>query len=232
MKRIVQYLLLVVVAITIAASCSDSENTYHYLNVTSVSTSSSYALLYADQRSDILRITASDDWTASAQVQWMSFAESGASTLEHKVTNVYAADTLYSARVSVQPNLTDSTRAGYIRVSTYKYNVGLPVYQVGYLNITSITPTFSDPTSHNGVAFALTTQAADTQETLSFYIYQAATLSADADWVTIDNSRYQAGQNTATLTLQPNTTGQSRTATLTLRSDCGALTTVSLTQNG
>ncbi len=232
MRRLT-YLVFVMIGVALmTTSCSDSENTYHALRVISASTSSDYAQLYADQQTDILKVYSTDQWSATTNADWVWFSSSGTNSITHGATYITNRDSIYNTTINVQANTTGSTRVGVVRFSTNKHNVVLPVYQVGYLNITSITPVFSDPTNHNGVSFTLTAKANETSATVSFYIYQSATITASADWVSIPNERFLSGTNTAELVLEPNTTGQSRTATISIVSDGGPTTNITLTQQG
>lgn len=232
MKQITYFLLILLGAVMVFSSCSDSENTYHTLGITSASTSSDYALLYADQPTDVIKINSTDNWTASTIATWISFPPAGTNSISQGPTYKNSSDSTYSATINIQPNTTGSTRLGVVRVETNKHHVGLPVYQVGYLNITSITPAFSDPANRNGASFALTALQEEASVSVSFYIYQPATITTSAEWVTVETEHYSAGNNTAQFILEPNTTGQSRTATLTITSSCGAHTNITLTQQG
>lgn len=232
MKQLHFLSLILLGAVVAFSSCSDSESTYHTLGITSASTSSDYALIYADQPTDVLKINSTDNWTASTTASWISFPPAGTNSISQGPTYKNSSDSTYSATINIQPNTTGNTRLGVVRVETNKHHVGLPVYQVGYLNITSITPTFSDPTNHNGASFTLTALREETSVSVSFDIYQPATITTSADWVTVETDHYSAGNNTAQFTLEPNTTGQSRTATLTITSSCGARTSITLTQQG
>lgn len=214
------------------SACSDSENTFHTLAITAASTSSDYALVYADQQTDVLKVRSTDNWTASTAATWISFPPAGTNSISQGPTYNASSDSTYSATINIQPNTTGETRLGAVRVETNKHHVAMPVYQVAYINITSITPVFSDPTNRTGASFALTALAAETSVSISFHLYQSATLTASADWVTVETAQYSHGDNTAQLTLEPNTTGQSRTATITLTSSCGVRTDITLTQQG
>lgn len=224
--------LILLAAVWTLCACSDSENTYHSLSITSASTSSDYALLYADQQTDVLNVRSTDNWTASTTNTWISFPPAGTNSISQGPTYNISSDSTYSTTINIQPNTTGDTRLGVVRVETNKHHVGLPVYQVGYLNITSITPVFSDPTNHTGASFTLTAMAGETYVSFSFHLYQSATITSSASWVTPEADNYSHGDNTAQLTLEPNTTGQSRTATITLTSICGARTDITLTQQG
>lgn len=232
MKKLSFIALILMGAVSLLSSCSDNEDSYHALSITSESTASDYALIYADQQSDELKVLSTDSWTATSYAAWTAFGANGQYVLTQSATYKFGNDSTYSTRIIFTPNTTDSTRIGVIRVVSNKHTVGLPIYQTSYLNITSITPVFTDPSTHNGAQFSLTTLPEDTSTSISFRIFQPATLSSSQSWVTIPVTQFLQGKNTAEITLEPNTTGQSRTAIISITSECGVKTDITLTQKG
>ena len=192
---------------------------------------------YADETSDSLQFLTYDSWLASTdETEWMSIVSNGSGNVDYD----YYTRLLVTVGVTMQPNLSNTTRRGYVRVKSYKYERYASFIQYGFLNVTrpEWTPkTFMSEYSSvpRTVEFCLTDSAAWLVDSLSFTTQKAWTLTlknqADSEWITAEQTSGAAGHNSVTLNMTENTTAEERKATFVLTSS-GVSTEITVCQLG
>ncbi|GAY29995.1 kinase suppressor of Ras 2-like [Prevotella sp. MGM2] len=138
--------------------------------------------------------------------------------------------------ITNEVNTSGARRVGYIQVKTFT-DLGMRVVQNGWLNISSPEPMYSttpednmDNLPANKVYFLLNAQA-KTDTAIVFTVYQDnATLSSSETWAVPETTTFSAGRHNVRISLEPNPTTSSRTATLTLTS-AGVNTPISIIQS-
>ena len=213
-------------ALAMLSGCDTEGDTYHITAF--YPTQSSGMIMYADQTVDSIWVQSADAWTAKVTASWLVITP----TSSGEIPEGYIMQTKLT--LTAAQNTTGTTRSSQINVDGYD-KIGMPVYQFGWLNITSPSGTVTN-TSADGIAtgakFEQSVSAKTTALTVAFRNYQdGATISGGADWVSLPDSTYAAGSHTLTLAAEENTSTEARTATFTLTS--GSISTpFSFTQAG
>lgn len=222
----IRTLLIAAAAALALTSCSEATNEYHSTQFYPVTTDGIVA--YADQTTDSTRVISYDSWTLNNTADWFDVSIQGGS--KNNISVTIPAGYVASTRLDLtfQPNTTGKVRQSQLAaISAYDKigTVSTPVTQHPYLNISypapyketssATTPTFSLNLSSSKSAYPLTTYT-------TFTVYSSdATLTSSADWITPEKtSGFTASvKQKINITVQANTTGQARTATLTLTSN-------------
>lgn len=225
---------------TLASCNSESTNENHTLSF-----NRGNIVAYADQQVDSFRVYYNDAWTLNqpSDNSWVNIAYNG-QTPPITITPSNANFINVSDRVNVamQPNNTGKDRISTINIESSYGKLGtltLNVYQRSYLNVADLTQNngkfVMNNVSADGYVVGLTNQV---KPTLCFTVYSAdATLTSSADWLKVPEKTTLPGVPTyvpnelqkVELTVEKNTTAESRTATLTLTSN-GVSSTIEVTQ--
>lgn len=219
-------IILAVATATLAlTSCSEATNEYHSTQFYPVTTDGIVA--YADQTVDSTRVISYDSWTLTNTTDWfdVSLQDGQKNNLSVTIPAGYVGSMRLDLRF--QTNTTGKTRQSQLAVVSAYDKIGTVstiVTQQPYLNIsypspykatsTDAMPTFSLNLTSSKSSYPLTSY-------VTFTVYTAdATLTSSADWITPEKtSGFTANvKEKINLTIQANTTGQTRTATLTLTS--------------
>ena len=187
-------------------------------------------ITYADQTMDTIRLYSLDTWTASTSQSWCSVSPD-----KYQIRNdSLVLNTLMT--ITNEVNTSGARRVGYIQVKTFT-DLGMRVVQNAWLNISRPEPMYSttpednmDNLPANKVYFLLNAQA-KTDTAIVFTVYQDnATLSSSETWAVPETTTFSAGRHNVRISLEPNPTTSSRTATLTLTS-AGVNTPISIIQS-
>lgn len=217
-------------------SCSEATNEYHSTQFYPVTTDGIVA--YADQTVDSTRVISYDSWTLTNETDWfdVSLQDGQKNNLSVTIPSGYVGSMRLDLRF--QPNTTGKVRQSLLTVKSSYDKIGsvsTPVSQQPYLNISYPAP-YLETSSATMPTFSLNLTSAKSSYPLTSYVtftvYTSdATLSTSADWITIEKtSGFTASvKEKVNLTVQANTTGASRTATLTLTSN-GISSTINVTQ--
>lgn len=220
-------LLLPIISMLAIFTACDSENEFHQtsFNKTSIT-------MYADQVKDSVILFYADDWTARLNdASWLSLLnvvknDNGEILSEDKVSTLSGimergamlmATPIY---VTAEPNTSGKIRFTNLLISSHEAGA-ITITQLPLLNIAYPNYQFREGTeaSSENVFYEGTYTDEATEGIVVFTVYRnGATLTSDQDWVTPEADTFEAGYHEVKLTLQPNTTGEKRTATLTLTS--------------
>ncbi|MBR1712024.1 MAG: BACON domain-containing protein [Alloprevotella sp.] len=211
-------------AFSIFSGCSNDPDEYHYtVFFPNDMESRTY---FADQTRDTLHVLSYDSWTSTALGGWFSVSPESQAVLAGQ-------GTITPMFLTATPNTTETVRTGYIQVAGYGQIAKL-VRQTYWLNIAAPTGRIEANAGTGDIRCTFTTKltAKETNLPLVFTNYtDGAKLAADATWISIPDTAFDAGRHTFTLTVTPNQSTEPRTATLTLTS-AGVSTPISVTQEG
>ena len=178
---------------------------------------------FADQESDTTVVVSTDDW--SARVQNMA-GNDGWLNISPEKASVVAGGMLYQTmKLNFSTNTTGKSRRAQVcvDVQTDKIDgIAMVVTQYGWLNITVPEPIFT--TSEIATAepvFKAKLKAEAGVAFLSCQVYADATVTSDAEWLTIpdDVKAIKAGAHGLQLPVKANESGAERTANVTLTSN-------------
>lgn len=227
MNKILSVLAFAALAVSVA-SCGDStyeeHTTYFYPNL------NGGMKFYADQTSDTTNVISFDSWTASienlsgtASTNWLSVSPTTFST-DNK-------EYIAKMTVTLTPNTEGTNRIGFIRINSHDV-VSMPVTQYPFLHV--VLPALSQ-TSTGSYIYADVQTATGGKDSVIVKNYAPnARLLHDATtdaWISaIDTTFAETGVHKIYFTLQPNTTGASRTANIQFTSN-GVTTPIQIYQN-
>ena len=185
---------------------------------------------FADQATDTITFVSTDPWTARSTADWFSV-----SPTSFEIPSGY----LQIGKpivVTATPNTTGNIRQGVIEVSAYESTLTMKVTQYPWLNIQYPAPERKQDaegmSDAEAVRFSLTLLATSTGVPLNFVTYEpGATLTSDADWITIPDTLFAPGAHTYKPAIKENASMQPRKATLTLTSG-GFSNQILITQEG
>ena len=245
--------LLLAAAFTSCSSDGEYENHTFYFFRESSNRFISDIVAYADQTVDSARVCVTDTWTLdkSYDDSWLNVKYNGQTPpLTVNVTSGNYVNQ-YSSRIDLlmQPNATGKTRYTTLTVTSAYSKIGTtPLYIIQYphLNISSPTLTKGADGTVDSGKFVMSNISADgyvvgtkdTKPYITFTVYSSdATLTSSADWLQVPEKTTLPGIPAYTpnqlqkveLTVEKNTTGAARTATLTLTSN-GVSSTITVTQ--
>lgn len=179
---------------------------------------------YADQALDTTNyVISTDSWTAEVKGQggepapWMTV-----SPKEGEVKPGYVLQ--QRLQINLQKNDTEKTRRAYIAVtapSGYDGAITMALTQYYWLNIEAPMPVLTPNNAVDGkISFTANLLATDKAAITRFTVYSDATLTSDADWLTVpaDEAAPKAGKHSVNLVVTPNESAEARTAHLTLTS--------------
>ncbi len=249
-KTLLSVTLAALSTVAVFSSCGNSSDEYHQFNIYPLR--SEGFVEFADQSTDSTHIVSTDTWSLTSQADWLTTTTQGNKTAPFtiEVPQGYISSTpLY---FTMQSNLTGQSRTALVQATSTGKNMGtmsILIKQLPYLNITTPSPKqASDGTyswtlsgiSSDGKFHTTDNSGKDISTTpyITFIVYtDNATLTSSAEWLNIlavengSSNLYKAGEKSKVeLYLTENTTGQERSATLTLTS-AGVSTTITVTQN-
>lgn len=213
-------------------SCIDDEAGNHGTMIYNRN-NSSYTELFADQILDSLHVVSYDSWTASLNFgndkeEWFTVSD-----LKCNVPADYIVT--QSVIINAKPNTTGKTRvAAFVVRSSYpEYgDLSTLVYQYGWLNVSVPVPSYEKQPDDSYVPkFEAELAPTDNIALLACTVYGEATLTSDADWLTVQNEdkTLSVGAHGLKLVVAPNNTNEARAAHVTLTSN-GVSTVVTYTQ--
>ncbi|MBR1732370.1 MAG: hypothetical protein IJ729_01310 [Alloprevotella sp.] len=211
-------------AFFIFSGCSDAVDEYHH--TTFYPNDLESRTYFADQTHDTLHVLSYDSWTSAALGDWFTISPESQTVLAGQ-------GTITPMFLTATPNTTEAVRTGHIQVSGYGQIAKL-VRQTYWLNIASPTGRIEANAGTGDIRCTFTTKltAKETNLPLVFTNYtDGATLTADAAWISIPDTVFNAGRHTYAPAVSPNLSTEPRTATLTLTS-AGVSTPISVTQEG
>lgn len=228
-------LLAAAALLTTAAfvACDNAGNEYHGTYFVNLNHGNAM-VMYADQTIDSLRVVSFDSWTAELKHidggEWCK-----ASVTKCDVPIGYqVAQSVY---IEATPNTTGLSRTAgyYVRSSYSEFGiVSSGVFQYGWLNISVPEPSFTSQTLAEAKAeFKALIPANATTAPLAFYVYADATLTSDAEWLTIpeDVQTVKSGSHGLKLVTTANPAAEDRTAHVTLTSN-GVSNVITYVQKG
>ena len=226
-------------ALLLTLTACNSENEFHQ-----TSFNKNGITMYADQPKDSVILYYADNWTAVLNdASWLSLLEvvkndQGEILSETKISTLKGtmeqgamlmAVPIY---VTAEPNTSGRTR--YTNLLVHSHEEGaITVTQLPVLNITYPYYSFKEGTefTRDNILFISEYNAKATEGKVIFTIYRDdATLTSDQEWCVPEESTFKAGKHEVAITLQPNTTGEKRTAILTLTSG-GISCSITINQN-
>lgn len=214
------------------ASCDDSEYEVHQTYFTP--TSPQGKILYADQTADSVRVISYDPWTSNLDFEseeWFTITPTKCDFVNSQNVSNTRLD------ITASPNNTNKIREGLIAINSY-YSIGMSVYQMSWLNIQSpIGRTIT--TDENGeplnskeqyCIFEGSVSDKKNQFDIVFTTYaQEASLSTEAEWITLSNDTFAAGTHTVTTICEANPLKEERIAHIKLTSN-GITTPITIYQ--
>lgn len=188
--------------------------------------------MYADQTVDSLHVISYDSWTSSIEsILGGDWCKTSVSKCEVPAYYVVTQSVI----INTTPNTTGVSRVAMFNVKSAwleSSTINTPIYQYGWLNITTPLPTFTTKDIKDAKAeFKHELRADATAAPLAFYVYAEASLTSDAEWLTIPESvkKVEVGPHGAQLTVTPNNTASDRVANVTLTSN-GVSNVITYTQ--
>ena len=201
-------------AAVILAACGSTEDEYHQLYFYPQTVGG--LELFADQTADSITFVSTDDWTAHTKGDWFTIDPT---SYEIPNTALMVSKVIH---ILTTPNTTGNIRQGALEVDSYD-KLGMQVKQYPWLNIQYPAATYKgDENAATDLAnteFKLTLPASMEYIPLIFTTYaKQATLTTDAEWLTLPDTIFSPGTHSFQPTIPANTTTETRTATLKLRS--------------
>ena len=225
MKKLFLGLLITALALT---SC-DNGSDYSYEELGIYPVVEGPYVVYPDQEVDSFTLVSSRSWKATVEGEWIildpaySYRQTASQEIKTLVCPIY-----------FNTNTTGDVRIGYLKVDGNKRRVGRMYMQTYWLNITLPQVTFASGTTtedYKGANFQLNATKDEVTKNIEFNIYaEQATLTTEADWVTLPQNKFESGNHKLEITLEPNTTGAERKAVLRLSTSNGISTDIVLTQ--
>lgn len=214
-------------------ACDDAGNEYH--GTTIVNRNQTNAMvMYADQTIDSLCVVSFDSWTAELQnIEGGEWCKASVTKCDVPV-GYQVAQSVY---IETTPNTTGLNRyAGYYVHSSYpEFGViSSGIYQYAWLHITVPEPSFTSQTFTEAKAeFKAQIPANATTAPLAFYVFADATLTSDAEWLTIpeDVKTVKRGEHGIQLVTTANPNVEERVAHVTLTSN-GVSNVITYVQKG
>lgn len=230
--------LIIGTAALLATSCSKSEFEYHHFYIYSPQT-----IIYADQYTDTLIVESTDSWEASTEADWIS-----PKMFSYEVGPDLS---LYQKKaITITPNTTGAIKPSYFTFDSNGRSYRRQCVQTSWLNIISPSPIFYGPDGdidspneiidYTGVNVRFEESKSSTAASGSIILdlyANSATVSTNAEWITLPQTtltRTEGGmcqRFNIDYNLETNNTGVDRTGTITITSDNGVSTSVTITQH-
>lgn len=192
--------------------------------------------LYADQTLDSIHIVSYDSWTArTANAEWFEISDK-----QCKVPAGYIVT--QTVLIKTTPNTTGKLRVGTIYIDSEYSEYGplsTNVYQCPWLNITvpvlQVEQLEDKATGekYSAAKFEAPIGAADNYALLACTVYADATLTSDANWLSVNNEdqTLKPGNYGIKFVVSPNNDSAERVAHVTLTSN-GVSNVITYTQKG
>ena len=216
--------------VALMSGCNDEEDSFHAIYINSDITTGNILPIYADQSGDTLRVQTTDSFEANADGGWVTFAETNSATISKAVNYAYGNVVTFKLGVKFSPNTSDATRYSNVIFKANGREAGVGYVQAHFHDILNPKGTYTDKITHKDIVFGKSVESTTMLDSIAFTLYDKATLSSDADWLTVRESSFEAGTHTVYLDIKPNDAITERTARLTLLSDNGAKSTIHITQ--
>lgn len=222
MKKIIFAALAFAFTLTGFNSCFDNkEDEYH--ETTFYPLYQNGIECYADQTVDSIYVLSTDSWTAGVKgqggvtVPWMSLSPEKAEVKPGYVLQ-------QRLQISLLKNDTEKSRRAYIAVSApngFEGAITMLLTQYYWLNIEAPMPVLTPNNSIDGkVSFTANLLATEKAAIMRFTVHDNATLTSDADWLTIPEGKetLEPGKHNISFALTPNESTEPRAAHVTLTS--------------
>ncbi|MBQ8098859.1 MAG: hypothetical protein IJ244_04990 [Bacteroidaceae bacterium] len=230
-------LILTVAAIGLLASCG-KETAYTYAELGFLPISNGPVLVYADQTVDTVTVVATNSWELKANNSWITLdpayssrTQSGARTISTKCPILFETNRSGQVRYgSLQLSDGDNT-VGRAYLQTFWLDIIEPAISIKHTKASSSYSIY-DFDDISSISFQKTVPADSLTASVIFSIYApSATLSTTASWIEPQSQEFRKGTHYVALSLQPNTTGNQREATLTLTTSTGISNDITLIQD-
>lgn len=234
MKKIILSVLVLATGLSLQ-SCFGGDNENHGTSIYNSQGNMASTELYADQTLDSLFVVSYDSWTARTEGNWFEISD--------KVCKVPAGYIItQTVLVKTTPNTTGKLRSGAIFVNSDYPEYGelrTNLYQTAWLNISVPVPQYEQvedkATGEKYVAakFEAPINAADNYALLGCTVYADATLTSDANWLSVNNEdqTLKPGNHGIKFVVSPNNDPTERVAHVTLTSN-GVSNVITYTQKG
>lgn len=227
-----KFLLLAVASATILFTSCNKESTYHTLGIV-YPTQFSSAVIYADQKVDSITFQTTDEVRLDPTNNWILIDDS----LRHiQVENYYRLVYVLTLPVRFAANTTGEIRQGEVKVSStgdndWDQSAYASYTQLPWHKIQRPAPAYAyEDYQIKGCKFEITDSASQACDTLRFTTYDDWTLT-DAEFAHPTKLSGKPGYQIVLLSVDPNTTAEERTSTITLESR-GVKTNIFVKQEG
>lgn len=235
MKKIILAALALTFTTATLQSCFGGDNENHGTQIFTP-TNQGLTELFADQTLDSIHIVSYDSWTARTEnADWFEISDK-----QCKVPAGYIVT--QTVLIKTTPNTTGKVRSGSIWIHSDYSEYGplsTNVYQLPWLNISVPVPQYEqveDKETGNkyvAVKYESPINAADNYALLACTVYSEATLTSDADWLSVNNEdqTLKPGNYGIKFVVSPNNDPTDRVAHVTLTSN-GVSNVITYTQKG
>lgn len=198
------------------------------------------SVVFADQTRDSVVFYTFDSYEVkSNNSDWITVLSSKNYPSSAKLDNLYYMFYRVPVFLEIAPNTTGKVRSGYVTIRSYgeddwNTTAYAEYYQLYWHNITSPAPKYSyTDMDVTGVTYAATDSALQLTDTIRFTAHAPWTIEAATDsYITPKILSGQAGVQKIPLDIEPNATATKRETTITIKSDNGASTPITYTQEG
>lgn len=224
------YLSAIFAFAALLSSCNSDEDSYHMFSVDSDLGKTTYPDVFVDQSIDTLRIHTTDSFEANTNCDWLSFGETNSATISKKVNYAYGSIATFNLAIKFGVNNGDKARITYINFIANGRTTARGYKQWNCHNIFDPMPTFTDPETKTVAVFNKMVESTAPTDSIAFTLYDNATLSSDAEWLSAEQTTFAAGTHVVKLSIERNPTLAERAAKLTLRSENGGKSIINITQ--
>lgn len=182
--------------------------------------------IFADMQEDSLHLYSSMDWEAISEVTWIKLDPNNHS---FKVPSGYIAHNK-TIPVYFDQNKTNETREGCIAILGTDWDPKQSYKQVTWLDVRLPSGIIKEGSSVP--TFEVKDSAHVTLDSVKFHINdkEGATIASNKEWVRPEKMIFTKGLNKTNIVMDPNTTGENRTAELLLKTKGGCETIILVTQ--
>ena len=182
-------------------------------------------LMYADQEEDSVFFACTDPWKITAYEDWLTI-----DPLELKAIPSGAVNSVTKLTITTTANNTGKMRKSIVEINTFQ-PAGFYIQQYSWLNI-NMTGGVSEKDGDGNMKMNFRAVAPGMQHvtTVYFTVYKdGATLTSNADWVTLEESTFDKGEHEVKVNIAANPSEEERKAILTLTSN-GVSTPIEIPQ--
>ena len=215
-------LLFTLICSTLLLTSCNVENEYH-----NTAFSKQLVYMYADQEEDSIFFACTDPWKITNYESWLSI-----DPLELKSLPANAANYVSKLTLKTSANNTEKIRKSTVEIQTFQLT-GFYAEQAFWLDIKE--PSMTTETDQNEIQkvhFIKYIPALEATSLVVFKVYKdGATLTTDADWITLEETTFEKGQHEVKFKALANPQEIERKANLTLTSN-GISTPIEIVQRG